>query len=52
MTPTSQWFRNCPGAQADGGTRQEALAGVELVIAEWVETATELGRVIPQPVAV
>ena len=37
------------GCAADGATRQEALANVEVVIAEWLETAGELGRSIPQP---
>ena len=37
------------GCAADGATRQEALAAVEVVIAEWVETAKELGRPIPEP---
>jgi len=37
------------GCAADGATRQEALAAVEVVIAEWLETARELGRSIPQP---
>jgi predicted RNase H-like HicB family nuclease len=33
---------------ADGATYQEALANVEVVIAERIATATELGRTIPQ----
>lgn len=38
-----------PGCAADGSTRQGALAAVEVVIAEWIETAKELGRPIPEP---
>jgi predicted RNase H-like HicB family nuclease len=38
-----------PGCAADGNTYGEALANVEVVIKEWIETATELGRPIPQP---
>jgi len=37
------------GCAADGATRQEALANAEVVIAEWIETAKELGRPIPEP---
>jgi predicted RNase H-like HicB family nuclease len=37
------------GCAADGSTRQEALANVEVVIDEWIETAKELGRAIPEP---
>ena len=37
------------GCVSDGTTRQEALANVETVIAEWLETARELGRSIPEP---
>lgn len=37
------------GCAADGKTYQEALANVEVVISEWIETAKELGREIPQP---
>ena len=37
------------GCAADGATRQEALANVEVVISEWIATARELGRPIPEP---
>ena len=37
------------GCAADGATRQEALANVETVIAECLETARQLGRPIPEP---
>jgi predicted RNase H-like HicB family nuclease len=38
-----------PGCMADGLTYQDALIQVEVVISEWIETAQELGRSIPQP---
>ena len=38
-----------PGCMADGKSYQEALANLEVVIEEWIETATELGRAIPEP---
>lgn len=38
-----------PGCAADGATYQEALANVEVIIQEWIDTAKELGRPIPQP---
>jgi predicted RNase H-like HicB family nuclease len=38
-----------PGCMADGSTYQEALANAEVVIHEWIETAGELGRPIPEP---
>ena len=37
------------GCMADGGTYQEALANVEVIIREWLETAKALGRPIPKP---
>ena len=37
------------GCAADGATHQEALANVETVIREWIETAKDLGRPIPEP---
>ncbi len=37
------------GCMADGATYREALEAAEVVIAEWIETAEELGRVIPMP---
>ena len=38
-----------PGCAADGQTYREAVANAERIIREWVETAQELGRPIPQP---
>ena len=38
-----------PGCAADGSTYQEALVNVERVIQEWIDTAKELGRTIPEP---
>jgi len=37
------------GCAADGTTYQEALANVETIIREWIETAKVLGRPIPEP---
>ena len=37
------------GCMADGQTASEAVKNVERVIQEWIETATELGRPIPEP---
>jgi len=34
---------------ADGATYKEVLENVTQVIAEWIETARELGRNIPEP---
>lgn len=38
-----------PGCAADGPTYAQALANAQVVIAEWIETARELGRPIPEP---
>ena len=38
-----------PGCMADGATYQEALSNTEVIIQEWIETARELGRPIPEP---
>jgi predicted RNase H-like HicB family nuclease len=38
-----------PGCLADGNTYDEALKNLEIVIAEWIETARSLGRTIPIP---
>lgn len=37
------------GCMADGPTRAEAVANAQVVIDEWIETARELGRTIPEP---
>ena len=37
------------GCMADGKTYGEALANAENIIEEWLETARELGRNIPEP---
>lgn len=38
-----------PGCMADGKTYREALANAEQIMQEWLETARELGRTIPEP---
>ena len=38
-----------PGCAADGETYQEALQNVEVVMQEWIETAQDNERTIPQP---
>ncbi|MEH2234701.1 type II toxin-antitoxin system HicB family antitoxin [Nostoc sp.] len=37
------------GCAADGDTYQEALHNVELVMQEWIETAKDVGRPVPEP---
>lgn len=38
-----------PGCAADGATYQEAVQNAEVIIQEWIETARELKRPIPEP---
>jgi predicted RNase H-like HicB family nuclease len=38
-----------PGCAADGATYQEAVTNAEVVIRDWIETARELGRPVPEP---
>ena len=37
------------GCMVDGETYDKALANARVVIQEWIETARELGRTIPEP---
>ena len=37
------------GCMADGATYEEALRNAKVVIDEWIETAQQLGREIPEP---
>ena len=38
-----------PGCMADGATYQQVVANAEQIIQEWIETAREQGRAIPEP---
>lgn len=38
-----------PGCMADGETYSQALENAQAIMAEWIETAQELGRKIPEP---
>lgn len=38
-----------PGCMADGHTYAEAVHNAQVVITQWIETATELGRPVPRP---
>ena len=38
-----------PGCAADGPTQAAALEKAQVIIGEWIKTATELGRDIPEP---
>jgi len=38
-----------PGCMADGKTYEEAVANAKVIIQEWIDTAREEKRSIPQP---
>lgn len=38
-----------PGCMADGQSYEEAVANAHKVIENWLQTAQELGRSIPEP---
>ena len=38
-----------PGCMADGDSYKKALENAEIIIQEWIETARDLGRQIPEP---
>ena len=38
-----------PGCMADGETYEQAVANTKEVVEEWIETARELGRLVPKP---
>ena len=38
-----------PGCMSDGETYEQALNNLEVIIDEWIETATAMGRTIPVP---
>ena len=38
-----------PGCAADGTSYQQAVANAEVVMQEWIRTAKELGRPVPEP---
>ena len=37
-----------PGAMADGDTPEDAVANAQVIIQEWIETAREDGRPVPE----
>jgi predicted RNase H-like HicB family nuclease len=38
-----------PGCMADGASYGQAVANVQVIIEEWIETSRELGRPVPEP---
>lgn len=49
LTRSLVFLNRSHSCAADGKTYRDALANVEVVIREWIETAKELGRPIPAP---
>jgi predicted RNase H-like HicB family nuclease len=37
-----------PGCMADGNSYDEVMKNIQLIINEWIDTAMELGREIPE----
>jgi len=37
-----------PGCMADGATYEDAVANAQVIIQEWLETASQQGRSIPK----
>jgi len=38
-----------PGCIADGKTYEEALKNAQIIMGEWIETAKNIGKEIPEP---
>ncbi len=38
-----------PACKADGATYEQAVKNAQQIIEEWIETATLLGRTVPDP---
>jgi len=38
-----------PGCMADGATYDDAVGNAQIIIQEWLDTASQQGRSIPQP---
>ena len=38
-----------PGCMADGETYEQAVSNAQQIIEEWIETAREMGRAVPEP---
>lgn len=49
MTRRSSPRCELSGCMADGKTAVEALQNAERIAMEWIETAIELGRTVPEP---